>query len=100
MIKIAVAVTGASGSIYAKVLLEQLQRLKEQVSEVSVVWSDNAFTVWQHELGNEDYRLKYGTRMILWRPSHPAALRIAHSSFVHAAWVRWAVLLAVSATTW
>lgn len=55
MIKIAVAVTGASGSIYAKVLLEQLLRLKEQVSEVSVVWSDNAFTVWQHELENKDY---------------------------------------------
>ncbi len=55
MIKIAIAVTGASGSIYAKVLLERLQQLKEQVSEVSVVWSDNAKTVWQHELGNTDY---------------------------------------------
>jgi 4-hydroxy-3-polyprenylbenzoate decarboxylase len=55
MIKIAVAVTGASGSIYAKVLLDQLQRLKDQVSEVSVVWSDNAFTVWQQELGNKDF---------------------------------------------
>ena len=55
MIKIAVAVTGASGSIYAKLLLEQLQRLKDQVAEVSTVWSDNAFTVWQHELGNKDY---------------------------------------------
>ncbi len=55
MTKIAIAVTGASGSVYAKVLLEQLQRLKEQVSEVSVVWSDNAFTVWQHELGNKEY---------------------------------------------
>ena len=55
MIKIAIAVTGASGSIYAKVLLEQLQRLKEQVAEVSLVWSDNAYTVWQHELGNKNY---------------------------------------------
>ena len=55
MIKIAVAVTGASGSIYAKVLLEQLQRLKDQVAEVGVVWSDNAFTVWEHELGNKDH---------------------------------------------
>jgi len=56
MIKIAVAVTGASGSIYAKVLLEQLLRLKEQVAEVSTVWSDNAYTVWEHELGNNDYK--------------------------------------------
>jgi len=55
MIKIAVAVTGASGSVYAKILLEQLQRLKDQVAEVGIVWSDNAFTVWQHELGNKDY---------------------------------------------
>jgi len=55
MIKIAIAVTGASGSVYAKVLLEQLQRLSSQVEEVSLVWSDNAFTVWQHELGNTDY---------------------------------------------
>ena len=55
MIKIAVAVTGASGSIYAKVLLEQLQRLNDQVAEVSIVWSDNAYTVWQHELGHKDY---------------------------------------------
>ncbi len=55
MIKIAIAVTGASGSVYAKVLLERLLLLKNQVQEVSVVWSDNAKTVWQHELGNNDY---------------------------------------------
>jgi 4-hydroxy-3-polyprenylbenzoate decarboxylase len=55
MIKIAIAITGASGSVYAKVLLDQLQALKSQVSEVGLVWSDNAKTVWQHELGNSDY---------------------------------------------
>lgn len=55
MIKIGVAVTGASGSIYAKVLLDALQRLKEQVAEVGIIWSANAHTVWQHELGNRDY---------------------------------------------
>ncbi len=53
--KIAVAVTGASGSIYAKVLLQKLQELRAQVSEVGVVWSDNAYTVWQHELGDDSY---------------------------------------------
>jgi 4-hydroxy-3-polyprenylbenzoate decarboxylase len=53
--KIAVAVTGASGSIYAKLLLERLQELKEQVTEVGLVWSSNAPTVWEHELGNKDY---------------------------------------------
>lgn len=54
--KIAVAVTGASGSVYAKVLLQRLEQLKDQVTEVGIVWSHNAFTVWEHELGNEDYR--------------------------------------------
>ncbi len=53
--KVAVAVTGASGSVYAKVLLDKLQQLKEQLTEVSVVWSDNAYTVWQHELGGKAY---------------------------------------------
>lgn len=53
--KIAVGVTGASGSIYAKVLLDKLHQLKEQVEEVSVVWSDNAYTVWEHEMGNKVY---------------------------------------------
>ncbi|RYD54657.1 MAG: UbiX family flavin prenyltransferase [Sphingobacteriales bacterium] len=54
--KIAVAVTGASGSVYAKVLLQRLQQLKDQVTEVGLVWSSNAFTVWEQELGNEDYK--------------------------------------------
>lgn len=53
--KIAVAVTGASGSIYARVLLDRLLQMKDQVTEVSLVWSDNAFTVWQHELGDKSY---------------------------------------------
>lgn len=54
--KIAVAVTGASGSIYAKVLLQRLQQLDDQVTEVGIVWSRNAYTVWEHELGNADYK--------------------------------------------
>ena len=55
MNKVVVAVTGASGSIYAKVLLEKLAALKPQWNDVSVILSDNARTVWQHELGNKDY---------------------------------------------
>lgn len=53
--KIAVAVTGASGAIYAKRLLENLQEAGAQVKEVAVVWSSNACTVWEHELGNRDF---------------------------------------------
>jgi 4-hydroxy-3-polyprenylbenzoate decarboxylase len=55
MKKIAVAVTGASGSVYAKVLLEQLQQLTDQVAEVGIIWSDNARIVWQHELQDTSY---------------------------------------------
>ena len=32
--KIAIAITGASGSIYAKVLLSKIEALKEQLEEV------------------------------------------------------------------
>lgn len=60
--KIVVAVTGASGSIYAKVLFDKLLFLKDQFSEISVVMSDNAKAVWQHELGNKDYE-KYPFRI-------------------------------------
>lgn len=53
--KIVVAVTGASGAIYAKVLLQKLQQLQEQIATVGVVMSDNAKEVWKYELGNTDY---------------------------------------------
>lgn len=53
--KIIVAVTGASGSIYAKVLLDTLMKLSSQIEHVGVIMSDNAKEVWKHELKNEDY---------------------------------------------
>jgi 4-hydroxy-3-polyprenylbenzoate decarboxylase len=53
--KIVVAITGASGAIYAKLLLDTLQRLQEQIAQVAVVMSDNAKQVWQHELDHQEY---------------------------------------------
>ncbi|MGL4596994.1 MAG: UbiX family flavin prenyltransferase [Bacteroidia bacterium] len=53
--RIVVAVTGASGSVYAKVLLDKLQKLEAQIDRVAVVMSDNAKDVWRHELGNDDF---------------------------------------------
>ena len=53
--KIVVAVTGASGSIYAKVLFDKLQGLQDQISEIGIIMSDNAKDVWLHELGNKEY---------------------------------------------
>jgi 4-hydroxy-3-polyprenylbenzoate decarboxylase len=53
--KLAIAVTGASGSIYAKVLLDKINKLKDQFSDVILVMSDNAKAVWQHELGDNGF---------------------------------------------
>ncbi|MBC8047926.1 MAG: UbiX family flavin prenyltransferase [Fimbriimonadaceae bacterium] len=53
--KIIVAITGASGAIYAKVLMDKLMLLKDQWLEAGVIISDNAKAVWKHELGNEGY---------------------------------------------
>lgn len=53
--KIVVAITGASGSIYAKVLLQKLQQLNDQIETVGVVMSDNAKDVWKYELQNSEY---------------------------------------------
>src|ERR1700743_386429 len=53
--KIVVAITGASGAIYARLLLQKLQQLNEQIAEVAIVMSDNAKQVWQFELDNTDY---------------------------------------------
>jgi 4-hydroxy-3-polyprenylbenzoate decarboxylase len=52
--KIIIAITGASGSIYAKLLLDFLRN--QSNIEVGIVMSDNAKTVWEHELGNQDYK--------------------------------------------
>lgn len=56
MNKIVVAVTGASGAIYARLLLDNLMKLKGQFKDIGLVISDNAKTIWQTELGNEDYK--------------------------------------------
>ncbi len=55
MKKIAVAITGASGSIYAKLFLDKLQQLKDQMQELSLVLTDNAKQVWETELGNTNF---------------------------------------------
>jgi len=50
---IIVAVTGASGSLYAKLLFEELYRLRVsgQVDQVGAVFSEKAKEVWEYELG-------------------------------------------------
>jgi 4-hydroxy-3-polyprenylbenzoate decarboxylase len=53
--KIVIAVTGASGSIYAKVLLDKLSKLKTQFTDLAIVFSDNAKDVWNLELDDDSY---------------------------------------------
>jgi 4-hydroxy-3-polyprenylbenzoate decarboxylase len=53
--KVVVAVTGASGSLYARVLLDKLLVLKPQWDRIGLVMSDNARVVWEHELGDRKY---------------------------------------------
>ena len=55
MHKIVLAITGASGSVYAKLLLDKLLVIKEQWTELGVVMTENAKLVWKTELDNEDF---------------------------------------------
>jgi 4-hydroxy-3-polyprenylbenzoate decarboxylase len=54
--RIVIAITGASGSVYPKLLIEKLLTVKDQWQELSIVMSANAKQVWKTELGNEDYK--------------------------------------------
>lgn len=56
MRKIVVAVTGASGSIYARLLLDKLQSIREQWEAVAVVMTENAREVWRTELGDDNHK--------------------------------------------
>jgi 4-hydroxy-3-polyprenylbenzoate decarboxylase len=57
--KIVVAVSGASGSIYAKVLLDKLAKLNDQAADVALVLSDNAKEVWKYEMDQDESFTSY-----------------------------------------
>lgn len=54
--RIVIAITGASGSVYPKLIMDKLVTLKDQWDAVGVVMSNNAQEVWRTELGNESYK--------------------------------------------
>jgi flavin prenyltransferase len=59
--KIVLAITGASGSIYARKLLETLKQLKNPPEEIAVILSDTAKEIWLAETGekfNSEYPAK------------------------------------------
>lgn len=56
MKKTVVAITGASGSIYAEGLLKKLLTVKEQCKDLAIVMTDNAKEVWKTELSNDSWK--------------------------------------------
>ncbi|MCY7329107.1 MAG: UbiX family flavin prenyltransferase [Saprospiraceae bacterium] len=55
MRKLVIAITGSSGSIYAKVLLDKLAQSRDQWTAIGVVLSDNARLNWEIEIGPVDF---------------------------------------------
>jgi 4-hydroxy-3-polyprenylbenzoate decarboxylase len=51
--KIILAITGASGSIYAFKLLGRLHEIQAPVQEVAVIFSDTGKEIWKAEIGSE-----------------------------------------------
>ncbi len=52
--KLIIGITGASGALYGKLLLEKLDSLQDQISDCGVIFSKNALPVWEFELGPFD----------------------------------------------
>jgi len=48
--RLIVAVTGASGSLYARILFDKLVLLQEQWEEVALIFSEPGMAVWNYEL--------------------------------------------------
>ena len=51
-LKLIIGVTGASGSIYGKLLLQKLKTLENQIEECCVIFSENSRSVWEFENGS------------------------------------------------
>ncbi len=48
--KVVIGITGASGAVYAKSLLQKLQSIPEQIETCNIIFSENGKAVWMHEL--------------------------------------------------
>ncbi|MBU6341342.1 MAG: UbiX family flavin prenyltransferase [Bacteroidetes bacterium] len=55
MKKIVVAISGSSGALYAKILLDKLTILQSQWEAIGVVMSDNALINWKLEVGEPHF---------------------------------------------
>ncbi|KYP14858.1 UbiX family flavin prenyltransferase [Flavihumibacter sp. CACIAM 22H1] len=79
MQRIVIAITGASGSIYAQLLLERLLQLRSQWEVVSVIMTKNAKEVWKTELDNESF-LAFEQQGIRFHDKHDFAAPFASGS--------------------
>ena len=57
--KLIVALGGASGAWYAKLLFDRLIEFSDQWERIGVTYSDNALTNWKLEIGEDDFRKSY-----------------------------------------
>lgn len=77
--KLLVAITGASGALYAKRLLDALSTIRQEQTDlqVAICFSTNGRRVWQHELGtecaygfreytNDDFTSSFASGSALW----------------------------------
>jgi flavin prenyltransferase len=51
--KIVLAITGASGSVYAKTLLDKLQKIETAPEEIAVIISSTGRDIWMDEIGSK-----------------------------------------------
>ena len=51
--KIILAITGASGSIYAYKLLGRLHKIQAPLEEIAVIFSETGRMIWESEIGSE-----------------------------------------------
>lgn len=51
--KIIIAITGASGSVYAARLIEKISSLKNPPKEIAIIFSDTGKEIWEHETGGK-----------------------------------------------
>lgn len=54
--KIAIAIGGSSGSIYARLLLDKLLKIQDQTERIDLVMTENAKINWRLEMGNDTYK--------------------------------------------
>lgn len=69
--KVVVAISGSSGAVYAKVLLDKLSALSRQAEAVGVVMSENARINWELEVGSfnqEDYPFTFYSNKDFYAP--------------------------------